>query len=420
MGGSYSFTTAAVTGAPALSTPTNNALNQPLTGLTLNWSSSSGGPVTSYTVNVSTDATFATGTQGYSPGSDTSQALPALPTGPTGVAYYWEIGATGPGGTTWLAEWSFTTIPSPPAAPTLSTPTNNAINQAINLNLNWSSSSGAEVNYYTVQVSTDGTFATGVTVYNPELATTQALTGLSAATLYYWRVDATGTGGTGSWSPIYSFSTLTPWGPPTLSAPASGVLSQALSLTVSWIAVTGASSYEVQVSTDPAFGSTFLDQSNIASNSLNVSGLSNYTTYYWQVNSYDNTQTMNPDPSTWSGAWSFTTIIETPALSTPTSGSQNQPISLSLNWGSVAGASTYALQVSTASGFGSTVFSQSGLTAPSQAISALAASTTYYWEVNATGNGATTLWSSVGSFSTVAAPEVRRVRHRGMPRPTRR
>ena len=99
---------------------------------------------------------------------------------------------------------------------------------------------------------------------------------------------------------------------------------------------------------------------------------------------------------------SFTTIIASPVLSGPSNGAINQPVSLSLNWGAVTGAATYALQVSTASGFGTTVFSQSGLSGLSQAVSGLATSKTYYWEVSATGgNGGTGAWSAMWSFTTV-------------------
>ncbi len=167
--------------------------------------------------------------------------------------------------------------------------------------------------------------------------------------------------------------------------------------------ITGASSYEIYVTTDPTFVATpFLDQTGVTTNTLNIPGLANYTTYYWRVNAYDNTLTQSPDPTAWSGVWTFTIVIAAPVLSTPTNNATNQPLSLSLNWGTVTGAASYAVQVSTASGFGTTVFSQSGLSGLLQTLGGLATSKTYYWEVSATGgNGGTGAWSAVWSFTTV-------------------
>ncbi len=174
-----------------------------------------------------------------------------------------------------------------------------------------------------------------------------------------------------------------------------GAINQAISLNVSWVAVTNAVSYEAQVSTDAAFGSTILDQTGVTSNNQNVTGLSNYTSYYWRVNA----DSASGGTTGWSSVWSFTTIIGTPVLSTPTNGAANQPVSLSLNWGAVSGAVSYALQVSTSASFGSTVFSQSGISATVQALMLLPAKT-YYWQVNAMGgNGGSGAWAASWSFS---------------------
>src|SRR5208337_1529613 len=97
--------------------------------------------------------------------------------------------------------------------------------------------------------------------------------------------------------------------------------------------------------------------------SASINGLANATTYYWRAGAKD-----VGGVSGWSGAWSFTTIMAvpaTPVLSSPTNNAQNQAISLSLSWGSASNAATYAVQVSTDAGFGSTVTAQIGLTGTS-------------------------------------------------------
>ncbi len=91
--------------------------------------------------------------------------------------------------------------------------------------------------------------------------------------------------------------------------------------------------------------------------------------------------------------------LPVPVLSSPANGAVNQPIALSLSWGSVSGAISYAVRLSTASTFSNTVVNIAGLSATSQSVTGLAAGVTYYWEANATGATATSAWSAVWSFS---------------------
>jgi hypothetical protein len=80
-------------------------------------------------------------------------------------------------------------------------------------------------------------------------------------------------------------------------------------------------------------------------------------TYNWRVGA------TNAGGTTWSSTWMFLTLTPptAPTLSTPTNVFTNgTPVTLS--WTSTASATAYTIQVSTSSLFGSTVFSQSGLT----------------------------------------------------------
>jgi subtilisin family serine protease len=90
--------------------------------------------------------------------------------------------------------------------------------------------------------------------------------------------------------------------PPTLSSPANGARNVSRSPTLAWNASTGATSYRVQVSTDPAFSTTVFDQSGISGTSVTVSGLGSRVLYYWHVNASNNDGT-----SAWSATWSFRT-----------------------------------------------------------------------------------------------------------------
>ena len=194
------------------------------------------------------------------------------------------------------------TPPPVPAAPTLSTPVNGATGVSTSPALSWNASTGA--NSYGVQVSSDPGFAT--LVYNQTGITTTStnVTGLTGNTVYYWRVNATNTGGTSSWSGSFSFTTTAGSPPlaPTLSSPVSGTTNVSRNPTFTWNASGGATSYRLQVSTDPGFASFIVDRGNITSTSTAVTGLGSRVTYYWRVNAVNTYGT-----SAWSAAWSFRT-----------------------------------------------------------------------------------------------------------------
>ena len=175
---------------------------------------------------------------------------------------------------------------------------------------------------------------------------------------------------------------------PVLASPTNGATNQLLASNLTWNSVSAATSYAVMVSTSSAFGTTILSQSGITAPSVTLSALANSTTYYWQVSATNLTLT-----SAWSSVWSFTTsaipLPIAPMLSSPTNGAANTAVALTLAWNTVYIATSYGVQVSTSSAFGSTVFAQSGMTASTAMVTALANSATYYWRANAANISAT-------------------------------
>ena len=210
-GAVWSFSTAPPpTPAPsAVSAPT------PATGATtvgtttaLSWTAASN--ATAYDV--------ALGTTNPPPVVSTAQTMttyqPASLT--AGTTYFWKVDAQGAGGTTPGAVWSFTT--APPATPAASNPmpADGNANALATIAVNWSSS--ATDSLYTVYFGTTNpppVAATDLTVTSYQPSAT-----LAYSTTYYWRVDATGPGGTTA-SPVWRFTTLSPAAPPP-DAPATG------------------------------------------------------------------------------------------------------------------------------------------------------------------------------------------------------
>jgi hypothetical protein len=97
-----------------------------------------------------------------------------------------------------------TPAPIPPA-PVLASPSNNAVNVSTNPSLSWNASSGAE--FYRLQVATSNNFSTTVADQNGITSTSFTVNGLSNSTQYYWRVNASNSSGTSSWSSVFSFTT---------------------------------------------------------------------------------------------------------------------------------------------------------------------------------------------------------------------
>jgi titin len=381
--------------APTAALPADKSTNQP-TSLSLSWNAVAS--ATSYALQVGTDSTFATSVIFSQTNlAATAQTVTGLS---NNTLYYWHVSATNAGGTSaWSAVCRFTTIVAVPSQPILGLPANAAVGQPVSFSLSWNSATSASS--YSLQVSTDSTFANSVVYSQNNLtATSQSVTGLTNSTTYYWRVNATNMAGTGAWSAVDRFSTIL--GTPTSLLPATASINQQTTLTLSWSAVTAATSYALQVATDSNFNNLFLSQGGLTAASQAVSGLSNNTTYYWRVNS-----TNAGGTGGWSVKNSFATIVATPSSPTlvlPLNQAANQPVSLTLAWTAVSPVTSYSLQISTDSTFATaTIFSQTGLTSTSQVVNGLSNNTKYFWRVNAINAAGTGAWSSVSCFTTVIA-----------------
>ncbi len=389
--------------APVLSAPTMGAANQPI-ALTLSWTSSAGGAPASYGMMISTVSTFATTVAAQTGLVGVTKALSGLANSQT---YYWEVNATNKSGTgPWSAVWSFTTIIAPPPAPLLSSPASGTINEPLNLTLSWAAGNGGALpSSYLVLVSTSTTFTTNVFSQTGITGTTVVPTGLANGTTYYWAVNATGTGGTGPYSSVWSFTTIPlPPAAPSLSTPANGATGQLTALTLAWVAPTGATSYTYQVSTSSSFATTILNGTGVAVTAAVTSGLAyGGNTYYWHVSA-----TNAGGTSAYSPVWSFVTLVAptAPALVSPTNNAIfNKNAALTLTWGSVGAATSYTVLVSTSTTFANTVLQSSGAT--TTAAFTPAHGWVYYWEVAAV-NPAGTAWSSIWTLtpSTSVAPSV--------------
>ncbi len=378
--------------------PANGAVNQPI-ALTLAWACGSSYGGAPYALQVSTTMNFSTTVVAQTGLTAVSSAISGLA---NSTVYYWHVNATTASGTgNWTNAWSFTTVPLVPGVPALASPANGASNQPLSLNCIWgASSSGAS---YTIQLSTSSSFSPTTVNQTGLTGTVAPVSGLSTNATYFWRVNATNTGGSSTWSAVWSFATiLVAPNIPVLLAPASGTTGQPIASTLYWSAANGASTYGMQVSTSSVFSTTVINQTGISTTSASINGLAYSTTCYWKVNASGTGGT-----SAWSSAWNFVTTPppapSTPGLSSPPNGAANQPTALTFFWGAAAGATSYSLQISKVSNFAATFSNQAGITGTSLNITGLAIGSTYYWHVNAANAGGAGSWSDAWSFTVTAS-----------------
>jgi hypothetical protein len=183
---------------------------------------------------------------------------------------------------------------------------------------------------------------------------------------------------------------------PTLIAPANAAVNVAVKPTFTWSNVSEADSYRVQVSTASAFSVLAVDDSTRVGNTVTLgTSLNSTTKYYWRVNAKNTAGT-----SSWSGIFSFTTgvpVPAVPALVSPSTGTVLGVRSASLTWGTVTGATSYRIQVSTISTFATLSVDDSTLQTSTRTITSLSDGT-YYWRVNAKNTGGTSAWTSLFNF----------------------
>jgi len=347
--------------------PTANAASAiSTTGFTANWSASTG--AASYRLDVATDNGFSVILGSYNNLTvvGTSQTVTGLTAGTT---YYYRVRAFNASGTS-TNSGTITTITlcSPPtsSAGTVMTTTS--------FTANWGAVTGAT--NYRLDVATDNTFISLVAGYNDltVAGTSQSVTGLIQGTTYYYRVRASNASGVSANSSTITVLLVSP--PPTANAASAF---STTGFTANWSASTGAASYRLDVATDAGVTAFVAGYNNltVASTSQAVTGLTAGTTYYYRVRAFNTSGT-----SVNSNTITTITLCIAPTAS---AGTAMTTTSFTANWGAVAGATNYRLDVATENTFVSLVTGYNNLTVTgtTQSVTGLTPGTTYYYRVRA-------------------------------------
>ncbi len=266
-----------------------------------------------------------------------------------------------------------------------------AVGNAMSYNIYWSTA--ADVS------TTSGTKIAGA-------VSPYVQTGLATGTKYYYIVTAVNSAGEGEASDEESATTTSAPAPtPTIPAAPAGVIATGgtKQATISWPAVTGATSYNLYWSTTTGVTKTSGTKIAGATSPTVQNGLTDSTTYYYIL-----TAVNSAGESDASVQVAATTLAPTPppatAPSAPTgvgaTGGANQ---VTVNWSSVTGATSYNLYWSTTTGVTTVTGTKIAGTTSPYVQTGLSAGTAYFYIVTAV-NGAGESLASAQATATTNAP----------------
>ncbi|MER3328166.1 MAG: hypothetical protein RIF34_01205, partial [Candidatus Kapaibacterium sp.] len=306
--------------------------------------------------------------------------------------YYWAAVVEGSDGSQGqLSEiWRFRTVV---AAPILTFPANNAVNQPDALTFTWLKvTEGVD---YQIQVSRLADFAV-IAQDNQTLgALQQPLSELENNANYYWRVRATDTNDVkGPWSEIWTFKT--GQRRPVHISPVNNSGGHQAPLLIDWSEVAGYK-YDLQVSFNPDFSGAFVvELSSISDHRHELATVETNKTYYWRVRAV-----LNDTLSPWTEPWNFSTGLARTVLQSPEDGAVDiKKVSVLLKWEPTPGADTYKVQVSKNASFTDLFYNDSNITTSTKDIYDMEEEQTYYWRVMAFDGDQGNDWSEEWSFTT--------------------
>jgi hypothetical protein len=223
---------------------------------------------------------------------------------PAGTTLYWRVQANATNGPN-VSEIRTLTTANPPGAPTLASPANNAKVSGPSPLFTWSAGSlpaGVVFDHYQIQIATSTAFTT--IIHDNNVTSSQDNTAvLLSGTTYQWRVRTFNTlGQSSAWSAVRPVRII--FAGPTLNLPASGSTVSNLMPTFTWDAVSGATSYTIQVSKNSTFSPLVFSRTATSPTYTHTTNLQAGTTYYWRVrvrvpNTYG--------PGDWSQVFTVTT-----------------------------------------------------------------------------------------------------------------
>jgi hypothetical protein len=201
----------------------------------------------------------------------------------------------------------------------------------------------------------------------------------------------------------------------TLTAPGDGSSTDKTDRVIlSWKAMDGAKTYQVQYDIDPEFNGPFGgDLLESEPTNLDILGLDDGETYYWRVRVLG---TKYEDMfSNWSETWAFTTKLGAGEWNpfvggvpeAPANGATNVSLTPTFAWNAADWATAYEFVLAKDAAFTDVVISKTGANALATTVflcdQSLEYSTTYYWKVRGKSNTSASEWATA-VFTTIGQP----------------
>ena len=370
------------------------ASNVTCTSFDANWGLVSG--ATTYFLDIATDALFSTFLSGYNNLNTGNVGTYNITGLSANTSYYYRIRVNTSCGTS-INSNTITVNTAAPSVPVAIAASNTT---CISFDANWNLSTGA-TNYF-IDVATDVAFTALVSGYNNlnvNNVTTYTITGLNPNTVYYYRVRASNSCTTSSNSNTITVNT----NPTPLALAASNIT--CTSINANWVAVSGATSYFLDVATDSTFTSFISGYNNLNVNNTttyNVTGLTVNTTYYYRLRANNTCGT---------SVNSNTIMFGTTAPDAPTASAASNITctSANTNWTAVSGATAYYLDVSSSASFANMLPGYNNINTGNVTaynITGLTVNYTYYYRVRSSNGCSISSNSNTSTFGTYgpAAP----------------
>lgn len=283
--------------------------------------------------------------------------------------------------------------------PNLLTPINNETCVSMTPELTWEVVINAIS--YAYQVSTDQNFSTIVVEnLNINRRNITLTTELNPETVYYWRAGSIFTGNTEiRWANGRQFTTSKT--SPNLLSPANNITCASNTQNFTWSAVSGADSYQIQISETANFTNVVKDSADIKVTNASFFVNKGFTTFYWRVRAKTGSCF-----TSYSNTFTYQTKLAPPTMTFPVPGQNGIDLNTNFTWASATGASTYDIEFSKSANFSNIIFSSSNYIPTSIIVELTDYNVIHYLRIRSKTPECTSDWSTTLQFKTKYRPVI--------------